>query len=166
MSLIVNDEKILQTLGIIAANVDRVRFVEVIDIPPMVGSTAECKITISLFGTQAALVANENQLRRYVSDDAFNAAIDELKVTREKRRQIQSFTQRELAVYIGRLYRMGFEDGANAVQQEVNEEINSIKGDDEEISVEWEDVLKVIGSVQGVSEKLLIDIDRKLKEAY
>ena len=105
-------------------------------------------------------------MTRYVSEDAFKTAIDELKVTREKRRQIQSFSRQELATYLGRLYKKGFEDGANAVQDEVNEEINSIKGDDEEVSVEWEDVLKVIGEVQGVSEKLLADIDSKLKEAY
>ena len=166
MSLMVDDEKIMQTLGIIAANLDRVRYLEVIDQPPIIGTVADCKITFSLIGTSAALLDNVRQSKRYVSEEAFKTAIDELKVTREKRRQIQSFSRQELATYLGRLYKKGYEDGANAVQDEVNEEINSLQGDDEEVAVEWEDVLKVIGQVQGVSDKLLAEIDSKLKEAY
>ena len=100
----------------------------------------------------------------YVSDAAVEAIVSELRVTREKRRDIQHMTRDQLQRYLVYLYRAGFEAGADAIQKHLatlNQE-----DDAEEVSVSWEDVLNVIADVKGIGPKLLGEIDRKLREEY
>ena len=102
-----------------------------------------------------------------VSPDAEELALKDLNVTREKRRRIQAMTKDELQRYLVHLYRGGFEDGVNAVQERLADEADIEPEDDvTEVQVGWEDVLKVIGEVKGVGPKTLAAIDQKLKEAY
>lgn len=96
-----------------------------------------------------------------VSEDAVKVATDELVVNREKRRQIQKMTTEELKRYLVRIYRMGFEDGADACEQAARKEAEET----EEVKVDWGDVLMVIGEVKGIGPKMLDAIDKKMKEA-
>lgn len=102
----------------------------------------------------------------YVSDDAVNAVIEELKMSREKRRSIQSMNKDELQRYLVHLYREGFEDGAEAVQKHLAALSHAEDEGVEEVSVGWEDVLAVIADVKGMTNSMLDAIDKKLKEVY
>ena len=72
----------------------------------------------------------------------------------------------------GEVYKHGFEDGLDAVQKAVEDNVTAakaamqIEADTEEVKVDWEDVLNVIATVKGVSGDMLQDIDRTLKEAF
>ena len=100
----------------------------------------------------------------YVSDTAVEAVIDELRVTREKRRSIQNMTREQLQRYLVHLYRAGFEAGADAIQKYLEQTVEP--AEEEEVSVAWEDVLAVIAKVKGVGPKTLQAIDKKLREEY
>ena len=102
-----------------------------------------------------------------VSPEAEELALKDLNVTREKRRRIQAMTKDELQRYLVHLYRGGFEDGVNTVQEKLAEEADIEPEDDvTEIQVSWEDVLAVIGQVRGIGPKTLAEIDKALKEKY
>ncbi|MBQ6232827.1 MAG: hypothetical protein IJJ80_04910 [Clostridia bacterium] len=106
---------------------------------------------------------------KYVSDEAAEAVVAELKVTREKRRGIQSMTQEQLQRYLVYLYRQGFEAGADAIQQHlemIHEQAEEEALPFEDVQVAWEDVLAVIAQVKGIGPKMLEKIDSKLKETY
>lgn len=100
-----------------------------------------------------------------ISDDAEKQVISELIVGREKRRQIQNLSRQDLQRYLVRLYRLGFDAGADAVQKQLEEKVQEDIYE-EEVSVDWEDVLKVISEVRGVGPRILQAIDTKLKEVY
>ena len=103
----------------------------------------------------------------YVSDEAVQTVLDGLVINRIKRRAIQSMSREDLQRYVVHLYRQGFEDGAEAVQNKLSEKADVEPEDDtEEISVAWDDVLAVIGEVKGIGPKMLAAIDSKLREAY
>ena len=102
----------------------------------------------------------------YVSDDAVNAVIEELKMSREKRRAIQSMSKEELQRYLVHLYREGFEDGAEAIQKHLAALSHAEDEGVEEVSIGWEDVLAVIADVKGMTNSMLDAIDKKLKEVY
>lgn len=101
-----------------------------------------------------------------VSDKAVDAVVRELKMSREKRRSIQSMSKEELQRYLVHLYREGFEDGAEAIQQHLAALNHAESEGIEEVSVGWEDVLAVIADVKGMTDGMLEAIDRKLKEVY
>ena len=48
--LVVTTDKILRTLGVIAENADKVKFIEVLNEPPRLGEFPETKVTILLNG--------------------------------------------------------------------------------------------------------------------
>lgn len=102
----------------------------------------------------------------YVSDEAVNAIIQELKMSREKRRSIQNMNKDELQRYLINLYREGFEDGAEALQRHLSALSHADDEGVEEVSIGWEDVLRVIADVKGMTDDMLDAIDKKLKETY
>lgn len=102
----------------------------------------------------------------YVSDAAVEAIVSELRVTREKRRDIQHMTRDQLQRYLVHLYRAGFEAGADAIQKHLAALSHAEDEGVEEVTVGWEDVLNVIADVKGIGPKLLGEIDRKLREEY
>lgn len=95
-----------------------------------------------------------------VSDDAVKAVTAELVINRAKRRAIQQMSIEELTQYLVRIYRLGFEAGADAVEEAAKQQ------QEEDIQVDWEDVLKLISQVRGVGPKLTAAIDKKLREEY
>ena len=98
-----------------------------------------------------------------VSDEAVNRVTEELVINREKKRAIQQMTTKELTAYLVRIYRLGFEAGADAVEQAAE------KKKDEAlpfVEVDWEDVLQLISEVKGVGPKLTQAIDEKLRREY
>lgn len=99
----------------------------------------------------------------YVSEKAVQEAIEGIVVNREKRRVIQRMTANELTEYLVRLYRHGFEDGADAIQCLLEDRVPE---DEEEVSVAWDDVLAVIAEVRGIGAKTIQKIDQKLREVY
>lgn len=105
----------------------------------------------------------------YVTDAAVIKVLDELVITREKRRRIQGMNAKELGAYIVDIYRQGFEAGAEAIEKAMQQEAESRHADPEaeydEIKADWEDVLRIIGEVKGIGPKLTEAIDRKMKEA-
>lgn len=96
----------------------------------------------------------------WVSDQAVNKAAEEVIVNREKRRAIQRMSPEDLTLYLVRIYRLGFEDGASAIEDAARQQ------QEEDIQVDWEDVLKLISQVRGVGPKLTAAIDKKLREEY
>ncbi len=95
-----------------------------------------------------------------VTEEAVQRVLSEMVVNREKRRQIQKMTTEELKRYLVRIYRMGFDDGADACEQAARKEAEET----EEVKVDWGDVLKLIGEVKGIGPKMLDAIDQKMKE--
>lgn len=102
----------------------------------------------------------------YVSDAAVEAIVADLRVTREKRRDIQHMSKDELQRYLIHLYREGFEDGAEALQRHLSALSHADDEGVEEVSIGWEDVLRVIADVKGMTNDMLAAIDKKLKETY
>lgn len=103
----------------------------------------------------------------YVSEEAVEAVASELIVNREKRRAIQGMTREELQRYLIKIYRSGFEDGADAIHKHLEQRADIEPEDDiEEVSISWDDVLSVIAEVKGVGPTILKAIDSKLKEVY
>ena len=97
----------------------------------------------------------------FVSEKAVQEAIEGIVVNREKRRDIQRMTAKEMTEYLVRLYRSGFEDGADAIQRHLEDTV-----DEDEVSISWDDVLKVIADVRGIGEKTVRKIDERLREVY
>lgn len=105
----------------------------------------------------------------HVSENAVQEAIDGIIVNREKRREIQRMTAREMTEYLVRLYRHGFEDGADAIQHYLEETRSQAEAEAmpfEEVTLEWDDVLAVIAKVRGIGAKTIAKIDQKLREVY
>ena len=106
----------------------------------------------------------------YVSDYLVTAVLQDLKVNRAKRREIQSMSKEDLQHYLVNLYLAGFEDGAAAIEKRLKkkaeEKVKQEAEEAEEVSIGWEDVLEVISTVKGIGPKMLEAIDAKLKEAY
>lgn len=90
-----------------------------------------------------------------VSEEAVAKAIAELVISREQRRTIQKMNASEMTTYLVGVYRSGFEDGAEAMYQQSQED---------EVKEDWEDVLSLIGEVKGVGAKLLRAIDEHVRE--
>lgn len=105
-----------------------------------------------------------------VSDAAVDQVMEELVINREKKRAIQGMTTPELTRYLVRLYRLGFEAGADAIEQAMKQEAaarhSGPEEEYEEIKADWDDVLRLISEVKGIGPKLTWAIDQKLKEAY
>lgn len=105
----------------------------------------------------------------WVSEDAVKSVTEELVVNREKKRAIQQMTTKELARYLVRLYRLGFEAGADAIDKAMRQEAEARHADPaaeyEEVKAEWSDVLRIISEVRGIGPKLTAAIDERLKEA-
>lgn len=95
-----------------------------------------------------------------VTEEAVNRVVSEMVVNREKRRRIQQMTTEELKRYLVRIYRMGYEDGADACEQAARKEAEEA----EEVKADWGDVLRMIGEVKGIGPKMLDAIDQKMKE--
>lgn len=95
----------------------------------------------------------------YVSDTDFENALKSIVITRDQRRTIQSMTKDDLQFYLANIYRSGFEDGAEAMH-------NKLSQQEEEIRVDWEDVLSIIADIKGIDEKTVKTIDKKLREIF
>lgn len=104
-------------------------------------------------------------MRSYVSDEAVEAIISELSVTREKRRAIQKMSREELQRYLVGIFRAGFNNGADAIQRHLATKAEE-EEETEEVSIGWEDVLEVIATVKGIGPKTIRAIDERLKETY
>ena len=100
-----------------------------------------------------------------VSEEAVQNVTNELVINREKRRAIQQMTTKELTAYLVRIYRFGFEDGADACEHAAKMEAEKALPF-EDVQVDWEDVLQLIREVKGIGPKTVAKIDEKLKEAY
>lgn len=110
-------------------------------------------------------------MEAYVSDQAFEKALAGGKlINREKHRTIKAFTREQMSRYIATIYRHGYEDGAQDVLQHLEEVKTTTKDaedpEQETVSVDWEDVLKVIAEVKGIGEKTIQRIDEKLREVF
>lgn len=89
-------------------------------------------------------------------------------INREKHRAIQKFDRRQLERYIASIYRSGYEDGITAVQEAMKKEAaakhTNPEDEYEEVKADWDDVLRIIGSVKGMSGEMLKSIDARLRE--
>lgn len=85
-------------------------------------------------------------------------------ISREKYRAIKSFGRQTLERYLASVYRNGYRDGAGDAEDAAESLVKHAAEDD--VQVEWDDVLAVIGQVRGVTADLLADIDKTLREVY
>ena len=105
--------------------------------------------------------------RVFVSDSAAEQVVKELKMSREKRRAIQSFSTEQLQRYVVDIYRQGFQAGCDAITNRIKaEHVEAYDPETEEVQIDWEDILALISEVKGVGPKTLSAIDQKLKEAF
>lgn len=104
----------------------------------------------------------------YVVDESLvQRVLDELTINREKRRRIQGYSRQEMQTFLVTLYRKAFEDGLNALENELAKKAEIEPEDDtDEVQIEWEDVLETIGSVRGVTDELLARIGDKMTERF
>ena len=105
----------------------------------------------------------------WVSPERFEAEAAGLIITREKRREGHRRSREELQHWVAVVYKIAFEDGADAVQQMLEQRYAEAEEEAmpfEEVTVDWDDVLAVISKVKGIGPKLLQEIDRKLREEY
>ena len=104
-----------------------------------------------------------------VTDEAFELVCSGI-LSRERHRAVKKFDRKQMERYIASIYRSGFEDGAEACEKAIRGEAAAkhANPDDEyeEVKADWEDVLRVIGEVKGMTPKLLEDIDTRLKECF
>lgn len=107
--------------------------------------------------------------RIIVCDEAVENALSTgiLNISREKWKRIKSFTREEFLRYIVSIYRDGFQDGMDTVTEKIKaDHVEAYDPDTEEVQIDWEDILKLIGEVEGVTPEILAKIDKKLKEVY
>lgn len=83
-----------------------------------------------------------------VSDQAVQEVAEKLVISRERRREIQKMSAQDLTRYVTEIYRLGFEDGLG----------------EDEVRIDWDDVLALICEVAG--PEIAAEVDRKLKEVY
>ena len=106
----------------------------------------------------------------WVSDEAVAQVTSEIVVNREKKRAIQQMSTKELTKYLVRLYRLGFEAGADAIDKAMRQEAaakhTNPNEEYDEVKADWEDVLRIIAEVKGIGAKKIAAIDEKLKEVY
>ncbi len=86
-----------------------------------------------------------------ISEEAVARVKGELVVNREKRKAIQKMDSSTLGAYLVDIYRSGFEDGANM-----------ILSNEDEVKMDWDDVLGIIA--QFVDDSTVKEIDKKVKE--
>lgn len=112
----------------------------------------------------------EEQYR--VSDEAFEDAISGGVMSRDTYRRLKQADRKGIERYIASVYRSGFEDGYNEACNSVGEQIkaeaaakfSNPDAEYEEVKADWEDVLRIIAEVKGMTPKLTAAIDEKLRE--
>lgn len=104
-----------------------------------------------------------------VTDEAVERVLETLNINRGQRRAIQQMSIMELKKYLVTIYRRGFEDGADAMDQAVRMEAaakhSEPEGEYDEVKADWDDVLRLISEVKGIGKKLTEAIDQKMREA-
>ena len=108
---------------------------------------------------------------RVISDEVFERVLaDGTLINREKHRKLMKFDRKQMERYIASIYRSGYEDGITAVQEAMKTEAAAkhTNPDDEyeEVSVGWEDVMRLIAEVKGATPELLKAIDERLRGEF
>lgn len=101
-----------------------------------------------------------------VSDAAFAEATKGAILTREQYRAVKGYNKRQLELWAATLYRNGIDDMAKAMAEKAEEKAKEQAEAEEEVKADWEDVLKLIAEVEGVTAEMVQGIDRKLRAAY
>ena len=96
-----------------------------------------------------------------VSDEAFAEATKGQLLSREQYRRIKSMSRRELEIMIANVYRNGFDDCAEAMQKKGEEAAEA--EETEEVKRDWEDVLRMIAEVRGMTPEMLTEIDERMR---
>lgn len=103
--------------------------------------------------------------RLRLSDDAVDRVLAEgFLFNRQKHREIQKMDRKTLERYLANVYKNGFVDGLETVQNRLQAEV--CDSNKEEVSVPWEDILHLIGEIKGIGPAKLKAIDQKLREVY
>lgn len=97
-----------------------------------------------------------------VSDEAFAEATRGSLLTRDQYRKIKGYNRRELELYIASVYRSGFDGCAEAMQKKVEAEAQT-EEETEEVKRDWEDVLRMIAEVRGMTPEMLTEIDERMR---
>lgn len=107
--------------------------------------------------------------RLIVSSNAVDNALQSggLNLSREKWRRLKSFSRDDFLRYIVEIYKEGFQAGCDAVTDRIKvEHVESYDPETEEVQIDWQDILDLIGEVKGIGPKLKTAIDEKLREVY
>ena len=90
-----------------------------------------------------------------------------LTLTREKWRRLKNASKEDMLRYILVVYKEGFQAGCDAVTDRIKaEHVEAFDPDTEEVQIDWQDILDLIGEVKGIGPKLKTAIDEKLREVY
>ena len=104
-----------------------------------------------------------------VSDSAVDNALNsgELNLSREKWRKLKNFSREDFLRYIVSIYRDGFQAGCDAITEKIKaDRVEAYDPETEEVQIDWQDILDLIGEVKGIGPKLKAAIDEKMKEVY
>ena len=96
-----------------------------------------------------------------VSDEAFAEATRGSLLTRDQYRAIKGYNRREMELYIASIYRSGFDGCAKAMQKKAEEAAEA--EETEEVKRDWEDVLRMIAEVRGMTPEMLTEIDERMR---
>ena len=104
-----------------------------------------------------------------LSDDIIEKTLDGWQMfNREQMRRIKQMDRGQLERFVLSFYKSGFSDCLEQVRKRVQEEAaakHSNPDDEyEEVKADWEDVLRMIGEVEGIGPKLLQKIDNRFRE--
>lgn len=96
-----------------------------------------------------------------VSDEAFAEATKGSLLTRDQYRTIKGYNKREMELYMASIYRSGFDGCAEAMQKRAEEAAEA--EETEEVKRDWEDVLRMIAEVRGMTPEMLTEIDERMR---
>lgn len=104
-----------------------------------------------------------------VSENAVEVALrsEALSLPREKWRRLKNASREDFLRYIVMVYKEGFQAGCDAITDRIKaDHVESYDPDTEEVQIDWQDILDLIGEVKGIGPKLKTAIDEKLREVY
>ena len=89
-------------------------------------------------------------------------------LTREQVRSIKKMDASSMNHWAITVYRQGFEDGCESVSEKLKKRLKETEPcpGEEEVQIEWEDILSEISKVKGVGPKMLNAINAHLTSTF
>ncbi|MCQ2602362.1 MAG: hypothetical protein MJ193_00400 [Clostridia bacterium] len=84
--------------------------------------------------------------------------------TRDKYREIKSYSHKDMDKFLAQVCINGYLDGVKAAEEALT--IEAKKSSENEVQMDFSDVLSVIGKVKGIGQKRLDEIEKACMKAF